>query len=681
MTQNETTRPEPAQTVQCNPAPAWVEHEPYPTETPVAGDAYVNNGVCRVLQDTQVNLTGSEYAWHSRTVQRVLTRAGAEQVAHFMVEFDPSCERLDVHFIRVVRGQECMAHAKPGTFQLLRRETNLERLVLDGRLTASLLVPDIRVGDIVEIGLTLSGGNAALGGKYSAWTVFDDFNPWLEARHRLLRPKTREISFRPFNDAPQRLSAVEKGGVEDSRWRLAGPKRREAEDFTPPWQIQVPFLQFSEFKSWADVVGLFEPLYAAPEASEALAEEIDRLAAAHPDPSERAVEWLRFVQRELRYFALSLGEGGYVPRPLDVIWSSRFGDCKDAAQLYVAGARRMGLDACAALTSTTLGRQLDRFLPGSNLFNHCIVRVRLNGRSYWLDPTMTVQSGNLANIYQPHSGWALPLAAGTDGLEPMGGDEPVHYLNSEDEIGFGSRKDSPARIRRQLEYYSWAADSVRNRFANEGTTDFARTLLKDVQTAWPEIVEVEPMTVADDPAGNCLTVVATYELPNPWKPMQKGRNLAFQLVDTTVTGELGLLKAVSRRTEVHLGRPRKVTRRTHMVMPRRWKGDGWHHGQSAQGVDCSDRLRIEGRRITHSKELTVEAWSAPAEEGAAYNRVVAVLNENQLSIWARPLFGRIFPTAGVLGSTRGMVGGAAMLVFAVLLLIRAVVFFFHGKGT
>jgi transglutaminase-like putative cysteine protease len=130
---------------------------------------------------------------------------------------------------------------------------------------------------------------------------------------------------------------------------------------------------------------------------------------------------LRVVQRELRYFAFSLGEGGLIPRPLDAIWSTRFGDCKDAAKLYTAGARRLGLEASAALVSTTHGYSLGDFLR-SGVFNHCIVRLRLDGASYWLDPTVSVQSGKLRDVLQPHAGWALPLTPQTTGLERLGGE-------------------------------------------------------------------------------------------------------------------------------------------------------------------------------------------------------------------------------------------------------------------
>ncbi len=174
----------------------------------------IANGIARLLQDLQVDLSGSEIAWHSRTAQRVLTRAGAERVSHFLAEFDPAFQRIDVHFIRTLRGGESIEHAKPNAFQTLRRESNLERLALNGRLTASFLIPDVRIDDIVEICITAYGNDPALAGKYAGWVAFDGFNPWLEVRHRLLRPLARQLLIKPFNDPPGRVT-TERDGVEE----------------------------------------------------------------------------------------------------------------------------------------------------------------------------------------------------------------------------------------------------------------------------------------------------------------------------------------------------------------------------------------------------------------------------------------------------------------------------------
>jgi hypothetical protein len=378
---------------------------------------------------------------------------------------------------------------------------------------------------------------------------------------------------------------------------------------------------------------------------------------------------LRFVQQRMRYFALSLGEGGLVPRGLEAIWASRLGDCKDAAQLYIAGARRTGLDACAVLVSTTHGMGLDEFLPSPNLFNHCIVRLRLYGASYWLDPTIQTQSGTLDHIFQPHTGWALPLTAETVQLEKLGSEAPLHYLHLQDEIRFGPKRESPAKLHRCIDHYFWAADFVRNRLANEGTNGYAKDMLKEVQAGWPGIVEAAPVEIDDDPVKNCFTTVLNYEIRDCWKPAGAGR-LSFGITDVTVTGELAPLQGTQRRTDIFLGRPRKTTHVVRMDMPCRWAGQGWFHKHRAPGVSYISRLDIDGRTIISTKELVVDAWSGPAEQAKAYSEVVGKLRENVLAIWGRERFGKIRPLAGGSSGINTVVWIVIMVAWLLAMLAR-----------
>lgn len=533
----------------------------------------MDNGVFRLLRDVQVNLVGPELARHARTVKRVRTRAGAEDVAHFVVDFDPSYERINVHYVRVLRGEDVIEHASSAAFQFFRRETNIERLTLNGCLTASLLIPDVRVGDIVDISITFYGSNPALAGKHSFWAVFDSFNPWLENRYRLLSRAESEIDIRSFNEMPK-PKTITKKGMEDTRWHIHGQAKREAEEHTAGWQLLSPSVQVSQFGSWHEVAELFAPFYETHHIPDTLGDEIAKVAEAFADPAERAAEWLRFVQNNLRYFALSLGEGGLLPRPVDVIWSSRYGDCKDATRLFIAGAQRLGLDACAALVSTNYGPFLDAVSPNTGLFDHCIVRLHLDGTSYWLDPTMSAQSGSLLKIHQPHIGFALPLKSDALQLETLPSPGPLHSVHCEEEVRFGETPESPMTLRRVIDYSYWAANSLRYRFANEGTTEYAKNLLQELQATWPAMVEKEPLSISDDQIGNCLTVTFIYEVQNVWKHVENMENLKFEIVDHFTNQQLDAISRLQRQCDIYVGRPRKVTYALTMHMPRTWGGSG-----------------------------------------------------------------------------------------------------------
>ncbi len=626
-------------TVSVTPVPDWIGYSRYdPRPADDTGDAYVDNGVRQILQETNVNICGDTVAWFYRSIQRVLTRAGAERAANFMAQFDPAFQRIEVHLIRILRDGGIIEHAAPSSLQTFRRETDLERSKLNGMLTVSLLIPDIRLGDAIEVAVTVWGANSVFGGKYVSWVAFDPFRPSFEISHRMVRPLRRSIAIKPFNNPPQ-PDIVASDEIEDSRWTMVGPPRRDAEPATPSWLVQAASLQFSEFKSWNEVAQLFVGLYESTEIPASLANDIDQLALSYPQPAARAVEWLRFVQQKLRYFALSLNEGGLIPRSLDTIWQARFGDCKDAARLYIAGARRLGLDACAALISTTHAQAFDTFLPSPNLFNHCIVRLRLDGRSYWLDPTLSLKSGSLKQIFQPYAGWALPLSVHTQALEKLDVETPVHFLKQEWDFFLGSKWDSPARLRRRVTHLSWTADIVRNAIANQGESAYAKQVLKELQSVWPETMETDPLVIDDDPEANRLVSTLSYEIRNCWKPPANGKGLSFQITDFQSPKELGLLKAPQRVADIHLGRPRKITHVARMHMPRNWAGAGWDRSLSTPEIDFVNRLDIDGKTVTSTRELTVSARTMPNGQLAEYAKVATKLQENSLFVFGAKGFG------------------------------------------
>jgi hypothetical protein len=640
-------------TVRCVQAPPWVKCEPWPPQEEQSLGACSDNGLLRVLYDSQIGLVQPGVAWHIRAVQRILTRAGAERAAHVAIEFNPAHERLEIHCIRVLRGEQSIEHARPADFQILRRETQLERLALDGRLTATLLIPDLRVDDHLEVAFTIATEDPILSGRCAGWLVFNAYAPWIETRQRLVRPIGRPVFLNAFNDPPQASVSVRED-VEESVWSLRGQERETVEDLLTPWSVKNPCYQVTEFERWGDISQLFEKYYRDSEIPAELVTDLDRLASEHPEESERAVEWLRMVQRQLRYFALALGEGGLVPRSLPEIWAKRFGDCKDAVRLYVAGARYLGLDACAALVSTSHGMSLADFLPSPQVFNHVVVRVRAGGGTYWLDPTLQPQGGSLADIAPFQVGWALPLTPDTNQLEPLPATQALQHILCEDTIRFGPKADSPAQLDRRIEFGFWAADSIRNRIEGEGVTKVSTQLLQDLRTTSPDAIERSPLQIEDDFAHNRLRVLCAYEIRNCWKGGDKQGRLGFDVADPFVVKELAPLKSTRRKADIFLGRPRKTTWRARLQMPCEWRGTGFRQPFNDAGIRFTNELTVQPREVVLERDVELDAWSVPPDKADFYAQIADGVRRNVVTLWARAdLDGNIGPTV-----TTGAAGGA-----------------------
>ena len=76
----------------------------------------------------------------------------------------------------------------------------------------------------------------------------------------------------------------------------------------------------------------------------------------------------------------------------------------------------LGIEAHTALVNTDARHTLDAWQPSPYDFDHVIVEAELDGKTYWLDPTISYQRGTLATYYAPEYERALVMRPDTDAL-------------------------------------------------------------------------------------------------------------------------------------------------------------------------------------------------------------------------------------------------------------------------
>src|SRR6185503_1977563 len=79
----------------------------------------------------------------------------------------------------------------------------------------------------------------------------------------------------------------------------------------------------------------------------------------------------------------------------------------------------MGIEASPALVNTSARSVLDSWQATPFAFDHVIVQTKMNGRTYWLDPTISYQRGGLDKYYDPPYERGLVLHSGTTALEKI----------------------------------------------------------------------------------------------------------------------------------------------------------------------------------------------------------------------------------------------------------------------
>lgn len=93
-----------------------------------------------------------------------------------------------------------------------------------------------------------------------------------------------------------------------------------------------------------------------------------------------------YIESNIKYSSQDFRQSGYVPQKPSKTITTKLGDCKDVSTLFVSLAEQAGLKANLVLVLTNDNGFTSMALP-TNDFNHCIVKVNLDGKEHFLELT------------------------------------------------------------------------------------------------------------------------------------------------------------------------------------------------------------------------------------------------------------------------------------------------------
>src|SRR5580698_1653500 len=492
-----------------DPIPAWVD----PTPIPEAAKA---QAIVVRLMDTQYLVGPTPAAYVHRAIL-INDAASLTAAGRFSIAFAPEYERVQLHAVRIYRGQEQLDRTTTSNIRFLQREQGLEMGVYSGRVTASILIDDLRVGDTLDVSYTTYGQNPVFAGKYFGISLWDQGLPTLRRRVVMNYPVDRPIVWRMVGDRklpPLTPSDTVRNGMHRVEFDQEPLPEIVGEALTPTDFFGFRFLQFSEFADWNDVAkwatGLFE-------AKAALGDELQgvlkRIRALDSDQA-RVTAALEFVQSQIRYFSVSLGESSHRPASPDEVLRRRYGDCKDKSFLRVTMLRELGIKSRPVLLQIGLRAGLEETLPSPQFFDHAIVEVMVGGNTYFLDPTRLGQHGLLDHMGQMHEGAeVLVVAADTIDLSKI---STYHGDAVTDEIVEHATlaklgDDGQLEIRRV--WNGLGAEILRVVYERASSDQVLRSVGNAMEQRYPGASLVGQPTIHDDPVQNIFSIEATYKVP------------------------------------------------------------------------------------------------------------------------------------------------------------------------
>jgi lipoprotein NlpI/transglutaminase-like putative cysteine protease len=489
-------------------APGWalprLESAAAPPAEALAATSYA-------LVDTQIDWRGPQSVFFVRIIMRVTNNESLKQAGEITLDFDPSYQKLTLHEVTIRRGGDRLNRLDPKSVRVVQQERELQtNRLLTGRANAIVVISDVRIGDQVEYAFTVTGDNPIMGTK-RATSLPQAYGVYVEKwRARILSGPQRTFNFKSFMGG-ESLQKTSRGAYDEyllvkSNVRAVTPDPKLARWFNPWARAQV-----SEYDSWAEVAAWGETLFpasATPSSVATLAADLRRDAASDEETAARA---LRFVQEEIRYLSVAIGQNAFRAADPVTVLERRYGDCKDKVNLLIALLRRMGFEAWPALVSNQAQHRIADLLPAP-VFDHVIAIIRVHGRDYWVDPTENMQGAKLERMRAGRYGYALVLRPGAVALTPQpDAAMPTNELAVTETIIVKDYKQ-PARMTFELAASGQEASDLRRAVA-AGMMEMVMTFWNSsVERVYPRAKPLGAFSVADDPAADRFVLTQIFEL-------------------------------------------------------------------------------------------------------------------------------------------------------------------------
>lgn len=504
------------------------------------------------LLDSQHLIQGDNRQAYRRTIHSISSEQGLQDGAKLEISFNPDFQKLRFH--RIVRTREGQERdiLDPQNIRLIQPESDLNMGLITGLVTAIVLLPDVRVGDQIDYSYTIEGvnsifGNKAFAGFNTTWQV-----PINDSYVSVL--SDQKLEYRMENTPGKIIESTLDGdlaGLVHYQWAFNDIPPVIAEDNYPYWFSPYGYIEFTSYRSWSEVVDWATDLfpYNSTLSAQVLAQNKAWIAQSQ-NTKEYINKVIEFTQNDIRYLGLELGQNSHKPHTPVEVFERRFGDCKDKALLIATLLQDAGIDAHAALISTTQRRQLLNVLPSPGAFNHVVTRFTHEGKEYWIDGTKTFQLTELDNKGISNFQYGLLIKDGETALaEVTAPTEHPRNISMVESFDIKNKSDDIA-VNISIVYKGAEAERMREYIASAGMKVFQAELYNFYLRTYPSLVEDGELEKVDNYADNVLRFSSQFNMANPFS--EDTPQVVFALYGTNVGSYVELPSVKERKTPLAL---------------------------------------------------------------------------------------------------------------------------------
>lgn len=511
-------------------SPDWVRPAPVFADLPDSRKGVVK-GSRTLLRDLQYNVIDRNQQSRFVAIEyELLSRGSVDENSTITIEFDPAYEQLIIHGIEIKRGGAVIDKLASARKRVLQAEDDLANLIYDGSFSFTAILSDVRRGDTIRYEYSVEGSNPIFAGHFEQSFRTRSYRYSHRDQYRILTAPGDDLTVRydagelPHSKVPALTGEATVPGLAITSYPMYREYRYTAdavaavdwEKHTPSWRSPIAQFSVSDMVSWADVIQWSLPLYeeviGTTSELEAIARSIER---RHRGPEARIGAALAWVQSEIRYFGIELGSNSHQPStPMDTL-ERRFGDCKDKTVLLISLLQALDIESQPALVNTRQSLRDPDAVSRMHAFNHVIVHVPLNGKSHWIDPTLSYQKGKIGDLYEPDYGFALVVMPESTSLLAMASPQSQIRSRFQKRLSFDIQDNALAQLKVESTRVGRAAERHRSYVSESGIDEVTDNYERYYQDSFSGLESTGPIAVQELPR-NSMVTTERYSIEHFW---------------------------------------------------------------------------------------------------------------------------------------------------------------------
>lgn len=303
----------------------------------------------------------------------LLDESGRDGFSQQSFTFNDQLSSLDVLDAETIKKDGRRISVKPEQIRLQEDPEAIGSPVFTTSKVKTIIFPDIEVGDHIHFRVRKIQREAPLPGNFSYTDWFFPEEQVGIYKFILNTPQSLKLQIDQQEMSEEATEHV--NGRTIRSWTYTQPNPRSVDGGKANMLYNEPHFLVSSFSNWQDLADAYQG-----RASDKvlLTPEIQKLAAeitfGETDTREQTHKLYDWVRSNIRYVAIYLADGGYVPHSSEDILHNRYGDCKDHVILLEALLRAKDISSYGVIISDDTNF-LRSPIPTPDAFDHVITYI------------------------------------------------------------------------------------------------------------------------------------------------------------------------------------------------------------------------------------------------------------------------------------------------------------------